>query len=115
MDFLIYIVVAVVACWIGWHARGILFLVNISENPDRVIKMLEQIKRINEEEGVEMPNSVIEVLPEFVGAVCYAYAKEDGQFLGQGTTLDEALQMASARFPNKKFWCKVSEQSSQTA
>jgi len=115
MDFLIYIVVAVVAFYIGWHARGIVFLANISERPDHVIKMLEQIKKLNEEETNVEGLDGIEVRMEQVGKMVYAYAKDTNQFIGQGTTSDEALNSACARFPNKKFWCEEIKQSSQTA
>lgn len=116
MDFLIYVVVAVVAFYIGWHARGIIFLANISERPDHVIKMLEQIKKLNEEEDSKIDGlDGIEVRMEQVGKMVYAYAKDTNQFIGQGTTLDEALKSACARFPNKKFWHDDSKESSQTA
>lgn len=116
MDFLTTIVVAVIAMWVGWHLRGIVILANLSEDPDRVIKMLEKIKEINQEEHQELKGKLvgIEIKPEQVGNMWYAYAADDNQFLGQGPTLDDALKMVSDRFPNKKFWCKKPNESNQT-
>lgn len=108
MEFFSILVVVVLAMWVGWHVRGIVMLANLSENPDRVIKMLQEIKRINEQEKQEVQSKVIgvEIKPERVGNMWYAYAADNDQFLGQGPTLDDALKMVKDRFPDKKFWCK---------
>ncbi len=107
MEFLSYIVVFIIAMYIGWHLRGVVFLANLSENPDRVIKMLERIKQINAEEaaGNVMADGGVEVTAEHVQGYWYAYSKENGQFLGQGPTFEAALKSACERFPGKKFWC----------
>ena len=122
MDYIIYIVLGVVAFWLGWHARAIVFMANLSIDPDRTIKMLEKIREINEAKTEEELDSIVstqldavEVEPEQVKGVWYAYAKTSGQFLGQGSSLEEALTQAANRFPEKKFWCKTNEQFSQTA
>ena len=44
----------------------------------------------------------------------YAYAADSSEYLGQGTTLDDALKMVADRFPNKKFWCKKPNEYNQT-
>lgn len=120
-EILIYSGIALIAGWIGWHARGIIIIHNISQNPERIIKLLEEIKKINEEEDSGLAVSdrsklgAIEVTTEQVGSVYYAYSKDDNQFLGQGTSVEAALKMANERWPNKKFWHNQSEQSNQTA
>jgi hypothetical protein len=116
MDFITILVIAVIAMWIGWHVRGIVILANLAEDPDRIIRMLEKIKKINEEEQFESKGKLtgIEIKPEQVGNTWYAYAADDSQYLGQGPTLEDALKMVADRFPNKKFWCKKPNESSQT-
>jgi len=116
MDFITLIVVAVIAMWIGWHVRGIVILANLADDPDRIIGMLKKIKEINEEEAKEAKGVLpgVEIKPEQVGNTWYAYAADSNQFLGQGSTLDEALKMVADRFPDKKFWCKKPNESSQS-
>jgi hypothetical protein len=116
MDFIALIVVAVIAMWIGWHLRGIVILANLAEDPDRVIGMLKKIKEINEEEAKEAKSkqSGVEIKPEQVGNMWYAYAADNDQFLGQGPTLEDALKMVADRFPDKKFWCKKPNEFNQS-
>jgi hypothetical protein len=116
MDLITIVVIAVIAMWVGWHLRGIVILANLAEDPDRVISMLEKIKKINEEEQNEQVGKLtgVEIKPELVGNVWYAYAADNDQFLGQGPTLEAALKMVADRFPNKKFWCKKPDGSNQT-
>jgi hypothetical protein len=104
MEYFIYIVIAVIAYWIGWHARGIIFLANISERPDHMIKMLEKIKEINESEDLGLPDDAIEVQTEHVNDLVYAYNKVTGEFLAQAQNLHQVMTLAAQRFPGKKFW-----------
>lgn len=104
-----YLVVVFFAFWLGWRVRGAIMLAAMSDNPEKIIKMLEEIKQINKAEQVGVKPNSVEVEPERVGATWYAYAKDTGQFLGQGSTLEDALKSASLRFPNKTFWCETLE------
>jgi len=108
-EVLLYVIALGFAFWLGWHLRSIVMIANLATNPDKVIKMLEKIKEINAAEADGKDASELEgteIAPEQVGNVWYAYAKDSGQFLGQGPTFEDALKMAAERFPNKKFWCK---------
>jgi len=104
MEYFIYIVIAVIAYWIGWHARGIIFLANISERPDHMIKMLEKIKEINDSEDLGLPDDAIEVQTEHVNDLVYAYNKVTGEFLAQAQNLHQVMTLTAQRFPGKKFW-----------
>lgn len=106
-DIIGYLVVVFFAFWLGWKIRGVIMLAAMSEHPEKIIKMLEEIKTINKNETVPVGPNSVEVEPAHVGATWYAYAKETGQFLAQGATLEEALKSASLRFPNKTFWCET--------
>ena len=116
MDLLFYVILAFIVFYAGWTLRGVVLIAKLSNNPESVIKMLEQIKKINEAEarGEEYQEGV-EVQPEQVGNVWYAYEKESGQFLAQGTSLEDAIKAACDRFPEKTFWCKKPGQFNQTA
>jgi hypothetical protein len=110
MEFLSYVVLFGIALWIGWHLRGIVFLANLSENPDRVIKMLEEIKRLNREEDStsDKPKSKgTELKIERVGDMLYAFTKDNDEFIAQGSDLKTLLDSAQKRFPNKVFFGNI--------
>jgi hypothetical protein len=104
MDILYYIIGLVVAFWAGIHWAQIRFLHNISKHPEKFIKMLEQIKAINENEDLGLPDDAVEVRIELDNNVVYAYEKASGQFLAQAQSLHLAMVEAAKRYPDKKFW-----------
>jgi hypothetical protein len=104
MEYIIYLVIAVVAYWVGWHARGLIFLENISRNPDNMIKMLQKIKEINESEELGLPDDAIEVQTEHVNGLIFAYNKVTGEFLAQAQNLHQVMVETAKRYPGKKFW-----------
>lgn len=110
--FILDVIVLILAFWAGWHLRAIVFLANLSVNPDKVIKMLEEIKRLNaeEEEGVVAQDaSGTELFIERVDNMLYAYVKETNQFVAQGPDLKSLLDSAHKRFPSKKFFGTISK------
>jgi hypothetical protein len=110
MDFIIYAVIAGVAFFFGWHARGIIFLANLSVNPDKIIKMLEEIKRINADEAAGIVHADgTELFIERVGNTLYAYIKDTNQFVAQGSDLTSVLETAHKRFPTQKFFGTISK------
>ena len=115
MEYIVYLVVAVVAAWLGWHARGIILLANISQRPDQMIKMLEKIKAINESEDLGMPEDAIEVQTEQVNGLIFAYNKVTGEFLAQAQNLHQVMVEAAKRYPGKKFWHPELTKDTQTA
>lgn len=106
-DIIVNIVVISFAFYAGWKIRGVIMMAAMSDNPERVIKLLKEVEKLNQAEQTGKKPDDVEVEPEKVGPLWYAYAKENGQFLAQGPTLEEALRIASIRFPNKTFWCET--------
>lgn len=118
MEYISYIVVAVIAAYIGWSARGIIFLANISHNPDRMIDMLKQVKAINEAESLAELDSITDAIiceSESVNGQIFLYDKSNGEFLAQAQNLHQAALIAAARFPGKKIWHPELKQDHQTA
>lgn len=105
-DLIVYIVIAAVALWIGWHVRGIVFMAVLSEDPDRIMNILKQIKAINVEERKEESDDT-ELFIERVGNTLYAYIKDTNQFVAQGNDLTDVLDTAHKRFPTRKFFGKI--------
>jgi hypothetical protein len=104
MDILYYIIALAVAFLAGVHYAQIRFLTNIAKNPEKFIDMLEQIKAINANEDLGLPEDAIEVRIEKDKDMIYAYEKVSGQFLAQAQSIHLAMVEATNRFPGKKFW-----------
>ena len=109
VEYLPYVVVAVSAYWVGWHVRAISILTNLAKNPDHFIKLLEQIKEINDEELADQDKSGTELFIERVGNTLYAYAKDTNQFVAQAPDLKTLLEEAHKRYPNKTFFGTISK------
>jgi hypothetical protein len=114
MDILYYIIALVVAFWAGIHYAQIRFLANIAKHPEKFIVMLEQIKAINDNEDLGLPEDAVEVRIELDNNVVYAYEKVSGQFLAQAQSLHLAMIEATKRFPDKKFWHPELKKDTQT-
>jgi hypothetical protein len=112
----LYLIIVVAAFHVGKHWAMMRFAQSLSENPDKMIKLLEHIKEINKHiEHDDMPEDAIPMEIEQVGEVYYAYNKLTGEFLAQANSLYQISILATARFPDKKFWHPSLKQSNQTA
>ena len=118
-DILIYLFIAIVAFWLGKHFATLKYLQNLSTDPDKFIKMLEEIKRINAEcerglAELDMDDTIMLNTEERAGLV-YLFQSIDDKFIAQGKSIEDALKSASERFPGKKFWIPKVKEDSQTA
>lgn len=123
MEYISYIVFGAVCFYFGYVIRGMVVIMNLSRNPEATIKMLEQIKQINEAENQgeldatmakikgAVPDAT-ELAVEKVNGVFYAYTKETNKFIAQGTSLADLLETAHKRFPGSKFFGTVEEDNS---
>jgi hypothetical protein len=112
MELLTILIFIGLAFYLGWILRGVVVLSNLAEDPDRIIKILEKIKKINEEEhstGRTANTTGTELRIERVGNVLYAYSKDDGQFVAQGADLASVLDSAKKRFPDTVFFGNISK------
>lgn len=95
-----------VAGWVG-HAKALIS--RILEDPDTLLKLISDYKKqIPNTVGLD-PN-VREIKVEHVKGIFFLYAKDNGQFLAQGETLDLALEKAYKRFPHQVFQGVVSSE-----
>lgn len=102
-----------VAFWLGKQYAQLKFLHKISTDPDSMIKLLQQVKQINDDDVVIA--GAIEVKTELVNNSVYAYNKTTGEFLAQAADLHQVMTLAAKRFPGKKFWHPELTKDSQTA
>lgn len=93
------------ACvWVGWHLRGIMLIRNILRDPDRMIKLIEEVKRIDTSEDAKEDNKgARRIRVEKHGEELYLFAEDNDEFLAQGPTLEEALDRIEKRFPGDNF------------
>jgi hypothetical protein len=94
--FLVF-VVGVVVGWL-WHAK--LVFRKIAEDPDRMIRMLQAVKTINLDNSDDEP---FELKVERHDNAIYLFRNDTNEFLAQGTTLQEALDLVNKRFPDMNF------------
>lgn len=108
MDYILILVLIGLAFYAGWHLRAITILYKISEHPEHMIRLLEQVKKLNDEARLQaeqgVPDDAIEVEAEHVNGMVYAYNKASGEFLAQAQNLHQALVEAAKRYPGKQFW-----------
>ncbi len=104
MEVLFWDTLIVGACiWVGWHLRGIVLMKNILSDPDRMIKLIEEVKRINNEEPSKSSEGGRRIRIEKHGEELYLFAEDNDEFLAQAPTLQEALDRIEKRFPGDNF------------
>jgi hypothetical protein len=104
-DLLPYACVAYVAFKVGQHWAFFTFTQRLSQNPDDMIKVLNQVKAINRDIEVEgMPEDAHPMLIERQGGQLYAYDQITGQFMAQAQDLSALMALIDQRFPGKKFF-----------
>jgi len=124
MEFsIIDIILAFGAGWaVAWRVCEARIARNMASDPDNIIRLLEQIKRLKSEVaqeealGLDPDRENVEVEIETQGSVWYAYRKDNGEFLAQSDkSIDDAMQRASDRYPNLVLWTHKPKQDSQRA
>jgi hypothetical protein len=104
MDILLIFAIFVAGYAAGWLRASKHMLDRMLEKPDTMMQLLEKYKaaRDDAEDAVPLSDTrEIEIQKE--NNSFYLYAKDNGEFLGQGTTLDQALEVVKQRFPGQNF------------
>ena len=124
MDIDITLIIVGFACFIvgvviGEIRQAHRFIAKVSKDPDSMIALLTQLKtelaRLKSLEDNNLPEDAIEVVIEQVNDAVFAYNKATGEFLAQAQNLHQAMTLAAARYPGKRFWHPELKQDSQTA
>lgn len=124
MDFDTTLIIIGIACFalgviIGEFRQAHKFIAKVSKDPDSMIDLLTQLKtelaRLKTLEEHSLPEDAIEVEIEKVNDAVYAYNKATGEFLSQAQNLHQAMILAAARYPGKKFWHPELKKDNQTA
>ena len=115
LEFLPFVVVAVVFYNAGVHIATFRIMTNMVKNPDGVIDLVNKLKEINDSEDLGVPADAIEVKTEHVNDAVYAYNKVTGEFLAQAQNLHQVMVETAKRYPGKRFWHPEMKEDSQTA
>lgn len=123
MEYLLDLFLAFcVGAWLSWRACETRIARNLAEDPDNIIRLLEQIKRLKQEVeqetalGLDPDRENVQVDIEQQGTVWYAYRKDNGEFLAQSDkSIDDVMQRASDRFPHLVLWTHKPKKDSQRA
>ena len=91
--------------WAGGFMLGYWFanyrlIARLLSNPDGVIKLLEKYKQ---EDAVDNAADTKPLRIERHSDMVYLFNDETNEFLAQGTTLQEALEIVGKRFPDINF------------
>jgi len=115
---IVIVVAAVVGYFVGYHMRAIMLIKGMSDDPDHFIRLLEQVKNINNEHDAEMsklfsgPSDGTELTIERDGNMFYAYIKGTNQFVAQGPSIDIVIDHANSIHPDRKFFGTITKEDS---
>ena len=102
MDILYIGLIFLAGYFFGWFRASKTILDRMLSKPESMIEILEKYKSVKEEDSSEV-SGVREIEVQKENNAFYLYAKDNGEFLGQGTTLDQALEVIKQRFPEQNF------------
>ena len=99
MEIILALVVGFIlgALWGAWTSTHNI-VDHISQDPHRFRKLLDEIEQIH----LDQPKVTHRVRAEWHDDHCYLYDNQD-QFLAQGITLTQALELANKRYPDQEF------------
>lgn len=102
---IVFFIVDVIMYTLGFYA-GRKYMINryakiMSEDTDNMIEHLKNIQKIK---MLEDESSQTEVVVEQHNNSYFVYNKETHLFLGQGTSVDEAMKIVTDRYPNQVFF-----------
>lgn len=116
-EYLVTLIMILIAFWLGWRVRTAILMYHLSEDPDKMIGILNKIKAINakadnnDSEDVKTAGAV--KIEHHHGHV-YLFESETDKFLAQGETIADAIAMMDKRFPGQ-FALKITVPDSHSA
>jgi hypothetical protein len=108
--FLLALICGIVGFVLGWLMHAKVLADRLLEDPDSMIKALQDYKEEEQLNARSTSANVRELEVEQKDGVFYLYAKDNGQFLSQASTLDDALELVYERFPNQEFQGVISKE-----
>lgn len=90
--------------FVGCMRQGHRLLQNIFGDPDNMIRLLENYKKAQAQVADDTVKlDITEVTVENRDGIHFLYTRATNEFLGQGASLEQALDTLRARYPNRIF------------
>jgi hypothetical protein len=105
MEILFLALVFGLGFFAGWLRASKSILDRMLSKPEEMMDLLKKYKEVKDEVETGAPNSssIRELEIHNEKGAFYLFAKDNGQFLGQGTSIEEALEAVRSRFPGQNF------------
>ena len=101
---ILYIVIVVVSFAIGAALGGWIFYASMMRAYDNnPVDMLTALARRSQFAEIEDEETYYELEVETIGSKIHVSFKDNGLFVAQGNTLDEAIDAAQERYPTMAF------------
>ena len=107
MEIIIVTLAFIIGAVLGAFFVSRLMMFNISQNPRKIITLLEEIEKINkqgeeEPEPEEEPSDQLgNISVEEHNGLVFLYDRTTKEFIAQGTNFDSAIAAAEKRFPGR--------------
>ena len=107
MDLLVDIILLSLVFWAGymWGIRVAVMriIASIADNPEHLGRALDDFRAIRNSKDTLSDTSAGDIIVEQHGSQLYLYDSQDNQFLAQGSTLEQALELVAQRYPDRKY------------
>ena len=94
-DILISLVSHAIVFWVGYryglHTAVMRIVANLINDPSMINQVLKDYKDVIEE-AKQSEQTRVEVTVEWHSNHCYLFRKDNGEFLGQGPTVEDAIK-----------------------
>jgi len=101
MDTFTAVVVWLLGLWVGWRLHRAWWHFNLSQRTDQLRALLDQLDELRANPEADPETTALRV--DRVGEQIYLYDEASGEFLAQGSTLQEALDRVGQRYPDRNF------------
>ena len=106
-DLILIIVSHGLVFWAGYrvgiHTAVMRIVINLVKDPTTINQVLKEYQQVIEEAKIE-ESGKIEVNVEWHNNQCYLYRKDNGEFLGQGTSVEEAIKYITKLIENVEYY-----------
>ena len=105
MDLLVDIILLALVFWAGytWGVRVAVMriITSIAQDPEHLGRALDDFRAVRKVKDTD--DTTGDIIVERHGGQLYLYDREDNEFLAQGATLEQALELVANRYPDRKY------------